>query len=239
MNKLRIGWMYPDLLNLHGERGSVQALVRTAENLGLDVEVVRVADFDDAIPFDTLDLLIFLPGEIKTLAVIRQALRTQEQRLRRYVEEGGTVIAIGTSGIIFGKQIVRVDGSVVEGFGLLDLTATERSFVWGDDLHLRIDETKQELLGNQILMADVETSMPFGHTLYGRGNNGSGAEGARSRNLIYTNCLGPLFVKNPWFAEDVLKSIVLRKLGVVRKAPNQLALASFDTTLRFIQSKQQ
>ena len=27
MHKITVGWMYPNLLNLHGERGSVQALV--------------------------------------------------------------------------------------------------------------------------------------------------------------------------------------------------------------------
>ena len=237
MNKLTIGWMYPDILNLHGERGSVQALVRTAEALGLEAELIRVADFDDEIPFEKLDLMIFLPGEIKTLAVIREALRPREEALRAFVEQGGTVVAIGTSGLIFGREIRRLDGSRVEGFGLLDLTATERQYVWGDDLHVCLRENKQELIGCQIMMADVETSAPLGRTLYGRGNDGRGDEGARYKNLIYTNCLGPLFVKNPWFAEDLIKNICLRKLGLNPGLPQDLALNSFDTTLRFLESK--
>ncbi|MBQ6159982.1 MAG: cobalamin biosynthesis protein CobQ [Oscillospiraceae bacterium] len=237
MNKLTIGWMYPDILNLHGERGSVQALARTAERLGLEAQVVRVADFDDEIPFDRLDLLLFLPGELKTLAVIREALRPQEARLRQYVEDGGTVVAIGTSGLIFGREILRLDGSKVEGFGLLDLTAKEREYVWGDDLHVCLRENRQELIGSQVQMADVETSMPLGRTLYGRGNKGDGAEGARYRNLIYTNCLGPLFVKNPWFAEELVKNLVLRHLGLKPGTADELAQASFDTTLRFLNSK--
>jgi CobQ-like glutamine amidotransferase family enzyme len=141
--------MYPDILNLHGERGSVQALIRTAENLGLEAELLRVEDFDDPIPFEKIDLMLFLPGELKTLGVIREALRPQEERLRSYVEQGGTLVAIGTSGLIFGKRITRLDGSALEGFGLLDLNAAERKYVWGDDLHLCIRQSKQELIGCQ------------------------------------------------------------------------------------------
>lgn len=237
MNKLTIGWAYPDILNLHGERGSVQALVRAAENLGLEAELLRVEDFDDEIPFDALDLLVFLPGELKTLAVIREALRPQEEKLRAYVENGGTLVAIGTSGMIFGKTITRLDGSEIRGFGLLDLNAKERKYVFGDDLHLRIRENGQELIGCQIMMADVEAAAPFGQVLYGRGNDGSGAEGARYRNLIYTNCLGPLFVKNPWFAEDLIRQLRPQWRDLAPKSANELARASFDTTLKFIASK--
>ena len=64
MYKITVGWMYPDLLNLHGERGSLQGLIAIGANLGLDVEVRRIENFDEPIPFDELDILMFLPGEI-------------------------------------------------------------------------------------------------------------------------------------------------------------------------------
>lgn len=238
MHKIIVGWMYPDILNLHGERGSVQALVSIGANLGLEVEIRRIDNFDEPIPYDTLDLLLFLPGEISSFRHLVPSLRRQMGELNAFVEKGGYVLALGTTGLLFGKETRREDGSVQEGLGLLDLTATERRYVWGDDLQMRIKETRQELIGSQIMMADVETSMPLGTTIYGRGNNGTGTEGARYRNLIYTNCTGPLFVKNPWFAEDILKDICLHKfLGLQKKKPNTLASNSFDSTERFIKTK--
>ena len=238
MHKLRIGWMYPNLLNLHGERGSVQALVQIGNKLGLEVEIVRVEDFDQAIPFDTLDMLIFLPGEISVLAHVIPTLRSQQTQLRSYLEQGGHLLAIGTTGFMFGKRITREDGSDLECLGYLDMTAKERKYVWGDDLHVRITDSKQELAGSQIMMADVDAAAPLGTTLYGRGNNGTGAEGARWKNLIYTNCLGPLFVKNPWFGEAILKDICMKKfLGLTAPAVHPIASASFDSTLEFIQTK--
>ena len=239
MDKLRLGWMYPDLLNLHGERGSVEALKRAGENLGVQVEIVKIKDSQDKIPFDSLDCMIFLPGEIKTLFLLKPYLEAQKEKLASYLDAGKYLIALGTSGLLFGETVERESGEILEGLGFLNMKARERKYVWGDDLHFRLLDTKQEIFGSQIQMADVVTDMPLGQILYGHGNNKGGFfEGARYKNLIYTNCLGPVFVKNPWWAEDILKDICLNKfLGLRQKRPNHFASESFDSGLRFLQEK--
>lgn len=238
MPKITVGWMYPNLLNLHGERGSVQALVQVGKQMGVDVDVIRMEDFDDPIPFDTLDLLIFLPGEISTFSHLVPALNKQKPALDKYLNDGGYLLALGTTGLMFGMSILREDGSSLDGLKYLDMTAKERKYVWGDDLHFRINATGQELAGSQIMMADVDVADPLGNTIYGRGNNGTGYEGARWNNLIYTNCLGPLFVKNPWFAEAILRDICDKKsIEITGQADHKIAKDSFQSTLRFIQKK--
>ena len=237
MNKITVGWMYPNLLNLHGERGSVQALERIGKKMGMDVEILRIEDFSQPIPFEKLDLLMFLPGEIAVFPHLIAALRVSG--LEDYLNKGGYLVAIGTSGLMFGRTVTREDGSTVEGLGYLDMTAKERKYVWGDDLHLRINDTQQELIGSQIQMADVDAKEPLAATLYGMGNNNTGAEGAKYKNLIYTNCLGPLFVKNPWFAESIMNGILQQKgLPAVAAEPDPIAARSFASTLEFIKKKQ-
>ena len=236
MHKVTVGWMYPDLLNLHGERGSVQALTQIGANMGITVEIRRIENFHESIPFEELDLLFFLPGEIAMFQHLIPALNTEG--LRNYLDNGGYLLALGTSGLMFGKTVLREDGSSIDGLGYLDMTAKERKFVWGDDLHIRLNDTKQELVGSQIQMADVDAKFPLATTIYGMGNNHSGAEGARWNNLIYTNCLGPIFIKNPWFAENLLKDILLKKyMDVHSKSRHIFATNSFESTLRFIQDK--
>ena len=238
MPKIIVGWMYPNLLNLHGERGSVQALVSVGKQLGLDVEVRRIEDFDDPIPLEELDLLIFLPGEIEVFRYLVSALNKQRAQLDQYLNNDGYLLALGTTGLLFGKQITREDGTDLDCLGHLDMTAKERKYVWGDDLHVRLKGSKTELAGSQIMMADVEAAAPLAETIYGRGNNGSGTEGARWNNLIYTNCMGPLFVKNPWFAEDILKDICAKKsFEITGTADHTIARNSFHSTLRFIAKK--
>ncbi len=236
MHKITVGWMYPNLLNLHGERGSVKALVEIGKQLGIDVEIVRIEDFNDPIPFDGLDMLMFLPGEIATISHIIPALQTDA--LKNYLEQDGHVLALGTSGLMFGKSILREDGSTVTGLGYLDMTAKERKFVFGDDFHFRINDSGMELAGAQIQMADVDTKQSLGTVIYGMGNNNTGAEGARWKNLIYTNCTGPLFVKNPWFAESILKEIMANKdVEITTRGEYPIARNAFDATLAFIQNK--
>ena len=236
MDKITVGWMYPNLLNLHGERGSVQALVEIGKQLDIDVDVIRIEDFDDPIPYETLDLLIFLPGEIAVLQHLIPALNTDG--LENYLEQGGYALAIGTTGLMFGKSITREDGTILNGLGYLDMTATERKYVWGDDLHIKLLGSNMELAGAQIQMADVDCKYPLATTVYGMGNNNTGAEGGRWKNLIYTNCLGPLFVKNPWFGEHILKGILEQKGISIEKSGNYpLARASFQSTLDFISNK--
>lgn len=236
MHKITVGWMYPNLLNLNGERGSVQALVEIGKQIGIEIEILRIEDFDDAVPFENLDLLMFLPGEITTLSHIIPAL--EGSALGAYLERGGYAIALGTSGLMFGKSILREDGSTVNGLGFLDMTAKERKFVFGDDFHFRMNEGGMELAGAQIQMADVDAANPIGSVIYGMGNNGSGAEGARWNNLVYTNCTGPLFVKNPWFAEQILKEIMAsRGVTIEETGSYPIAKAGFAATLAFIDSK--
>lgn len=238
MAKITIGWMYPNLLNLHGERGSVQALEQIGKQLGTEMEILRIEDFDDPIPFESLDLMLFLPGEIHEFQYLIPAL--QSDSLRNYLDNGGYLLAIGTSGLMFGNSITREDGSTIKGLGYLDMSAKERRYVWGDDLHVRINDSQMELAGSQIQMADVDAANPLATTLYGMGNNNSGAEGARWKNLIYTNCLGPLFVKNPWFAEAILKDILQQKgVPCENSISHKIAQESFRSTLSFIKQKMQ
>lgn len=78
-----------------------------------------------------------------------------------------------------------------------------------------------------------------GYTRYGYGNCGKRDEGARKDNVIATNCLGPLFVKNPWWAEEIIKDIIVcNKLGTGKeKQEYTLENQSFEATKRFIDEK--
>lgn len=237
MNKITVGWMYPNLLNLHGERGSIQMLERVGRNMGLDIEIRRIENLQDTIPFSELDLLIFLPGEIEMFQHLIPALTSQKNGLDGYLNNGGYLLALGTTGLLFGKTVTRETGNILTCLGYIDMVAKERKYVWGDDLHFRINSTKQELVGSQIQMADVAVKEPLGTVLYGMGNNNDGQEGARWKNLIYTNCLGPLFVKNPWFCQSLLQEICMQKFMKATVVNDIIASNSFDATLKFISSK--
>ena len=67
MNNLNIAWCWPDILNLHGDRGNVMALIRIAEKMGLEPKVHKVVNYGDPIDFQNMDIVLFNPGEFKSI----------------------------------------------------------------------------------------------------------------------------------------------------------------------------
>lgn len=214
-NKLVITWCYPDILNLHGDRGNIMALERVAKMMNLEVEIKKVERYDEKIDFENTDILFFNPGELKSAEYIIEALENQRKELKNYIESNKVVLAIGTTGSIFSKRIVRIDKSDVVGLGFLDMICYERSSIVGDDLICKVRDTDIELNGNQISIIDTKLNddIYLADVSYGYGNDGyaNKKEGARYKNLIYTNLLGPLFVKNPWYAQNLIKEAMKNK----------------------------
>ena len=220
-NELNISWCYPDILNLHGDRGNIMALKRVGETLGLTVNIKKIETYNDRIDFENTDILFFNTGELKVVKNIIQALNKQREELIEYIEKEKVAIAIGTTGAVFAKHIIRVDNEEIEGLGLLDMDCKERKLVYGDDILYTLNNEETEINGSQIQIIDtyLNSDNALGHIKYGHGNNGDEQkqEGARYKNLVFTNALGPVFVKNPWFAEQLIKVAMKNKNIEVEK----------------------
>lgn len=223
--KINLFWMYPDILNLHGDRGNIQAFEYAAKKMGLEAEVTKVVNPGDAIDLGKADLMVFGPGELKTCRILADALRDRVEELNAWLASGGHIFVTGTSGTVFGGRVERMNGADFEGLGLLNVTAKERRMILGNDLHVELADG-MEVMGSQIQMAEytVDPAQALGKVLYGHGNRNTGDEGARSGNLIWTNLLGPVMVKNPWWACRILAEIADRK-GLSYTVP---AMVEFD-----------
>ncbi len=237
---LNLVWLYPDILNLHGERGSIQAFQKVAENLNVEIKITRVNDYKEKIDFKNTDIIFCPPGELKVMPNIIAALESQKDEFEKYIEDNKYLLCIGTTGSIFAKNIKKENGEVIEGLGLIDMDVAERKMVLGDDLQFVINKTKQEIIGSQIQLVDfnVKNEDSLGNVEYGYGNNGTELEGARKKNAIFTNCLGPVFVKNPWWAEEIIKDAILNKeYNISTSKEYVLENKSFNTTKKFIKEK--
>lgn len=207
--KIKVLWLYPSVLNLHGERGNMMALSRVAGIMGLTLEIVRVEAPGDVLPLDEADMLYLAPGQVKDMANIADAMKAQNEQLNAFVERGGAILATGTAGCVLARETVRADGSRFPGLGLLPMTCRERDAVYGDDIWFTTDKGF-EVIGCQIQVVDTlldTEARPYGKLIYGRGNNGGGDEGCRRKNVVFTNTLGPMLVKNPRIAEGLLCQI--------------------------------
>lgn len=239
---INIFWMYPDMLNLHGDRGNILALGKVADKMGLTLNVTKIERFNEKIDFEKSDIMLFSPGELKVALKVLDRLKDDIREVEEYIASNKYILVIGTTGSIFGKEIELLeDSKIVKGLDFFNMYSKERNSVIGDDIYFSIND-KQEIIGSQIHMLDfdVNETQVLGNIKYGYGNNGNKTEGARVKNLIFTNALGPVFVKNPWWAESILGDIADRKGIEVKDIPvehYEIEIKSFNSIKELIDKK--
>jgi len=243
-NKLNLVWLYPDMLNLHGDRANIQAFEKVAKKLELEINVQKIEDYNTNIDFENTDIILVNPGELKVIKTVIESLNKQKEELEKYINKNKFFILIGTSGAIMAKKTKRLSGEEIEGLGYLDMECSQREYIHGDDIYFELnDENKTEIVGSQIQVIDTKLNddITLGNIKYGLGNCGDGSEGAKYKNVIFTNGLGPIFVKNPWWAEKIIKEAMKNK-GIeldnkIDEAEFEIELKSNEVIKEFINSK--
>lgn len=245
MKTMKIGWLFPDTLYLHGERGNILALERFARKAGFAPEIEKIGLETENFEPMAYDVLFCAPGEITSFPVVIAWLTPYIEKLNDYIEAGKPLLVTGTSVAIWCKEIQRADGSCFSGLGLLSATAKEKDAVYGDDNDFTCDyggET-MEIIGNQIQMADFfdEEEAPFGKLIYGYGNTGKDRrEGFVKKNAIFTNTLGPMLVTNPWLTVKLIEAAARAKGEAAEwsDCDFELEQKSFATKKEFILGKE-
>lgn len=251
---LKTAWMYPDTLYLHGERGTIMALERTADAMGIGMETDRIdlgsADLD---PME-YDIVFYGPGEVPSFETVIAEISGYRERLRSFMDSGRVLLVTGASVGMFCRNIAlygdgrAADGSrKLKGAGLIPADAAEREYVYGNDelIDAVYNGREMELLGNQIQMLDIYLEEGGGYSRlgtvrYGRGNNGvDGAEGAVYRNCVFTNMTGPLLACDPWLAEEMIRCAA-DAAGIElpeRSVDHSLELRSLELKKEFVRDK--
>ena len=247
MSTLKIAWLFPDTLYLHGERGNILALERFARLGGFEPETAKI-DFltENFHPMD-YDVIFCPPGEIASFPAVVKKLCEVKDELNDFIKSGRVLFVTGTSVAIWCKEVRRFDGSSFSGMGFVDAVAEEKETVYGDDNYFTCTYNGQDIdiIGNQIQMADFvsyegrETDF-FGRLKYGYGNTGKDTnEGFIIKNSVFTNSLGPVLVTNPKLTIEIIRVCAFNRgiAGLEIEFDSELEDKSFDTKKEFILTK--
>ena len=236
---INVLWMYPDILNLHGERGNAMAFEKIGKKLGLKVNIDRLDNIDEKIDFDKYDILLFNAGQLKEIEVLSNILSNQKDELDKYIKEDKIIFVTGTTISLFSNNISRLDNSNFKGLNIFDIDIKERDNILGDDLYFSFNN--MDIIGPQIQMIDIDIKeeKPLGKIIYGYGNNGNSFEGARKNNVFLTNTLGPVLVKNPWLCEYLFDLVIKRKKikQKKKKIAYELEKKSLESCIEFVNKK--
>lgn len=235
--RITIGHLYPDLLNLYGDRGNITALKKRLEWRNIQAEIQEF-ELHDEIDFTALDLVFIGGGSDREQRLVCHRLLEQKDALKEYVESNGVLMAVCGGYQLLGKYY-KIQEETIEGLGILDLYT----------------ETKQErLIGKSIIKSGLfddfivgfenhggrtyTNHLPLGMVRYGKGNNGEdGMEGVVYKNVVGTYLHGPVLPANPKLTDWLLEKSLLRKYGENAPALSPLDDSREDSARAYILKK--
>jgi CobQ-like glutamine amidotransferase family enzyme len=222
MRELNICHLYPDLLNLYGDRGNIIALKKRCEWRGIDARVTGVT-MGEAFEPDRYDIVFLGGGQDYEQQIIQDDVINGKGSAIKSAIGSGTVFLCVCGGYqLLGKYYRTWDGTEIEFLGALNLwTIGGKKRMIGNivvecDFLKPYDEIGRIVgfenhSGRTFLGDGVE---PLGKILRGNGNNGEdGGEGAICRNVFCTYSHGSVLPKNPAFADHLLSLALRRKYG--------------------------
>lgn len=212
--KLTIGHLYPDLLNLYGDRGNIQCFRKRLAWRGIEADVIPFSS-GDKIDFTGLDLVLLGGGSDREQELVCGYLKEIRQAMKEYVENGGVLLAVCGGYQLLGNYY-KTDKKLIEGLEILDIYTEWEQERLVSNLILDTSIVKTPIVGfeNHGGRTYIGDYTPLGRVAFGFGNTGrTGYEGIVYKNVIATYLHGPLLPKNPEVCDWLLARALKRKYG--------------------------
>ena len=230
----KILYLYYDFLNLYGDNGNVRIMEKRLKDQGFDVEVVRKTITDEEISFEGFDFIYCGSGTEARRTVAVSHFKQFEKQFKAAVDAGTPVLFTGNAWGMLGKNIETLYGDKADGLGLFDFDLKE--------------EIKTRFTGDAVLTAEGFAD-PFvgfinkcdviegfdGYMFKITKTIGQipfTGDGVRSGNLFGISLIGPVLVKNPFFATYLTKLITEKRGVTYRETPYSFEEKGYAMTLK-------
>jgi CobQ-like glutamine amidotransferase family enzyme len=223
---LRLGHLYPDQLNLYGDRGNILTLQRRCRERQIDLQIIGLG-IGDALAPDEYDILFIGGGQDKEQAPVAQDFsEVKGDGLRAAVEDDVPVLAVCGGFQLLCHYYRPAYGPDLRGLGIFDAWTIHKGPRTPRCIgNIVIEWEKQTLVGfeNHGGRTYLGTAKPLGKVLKGFGNNAEDqTEGAIYRHAYGTYLHGSLLPKNPHFADYLIQLALQHKYAKTNSAaPNE------------------
>lgn len=215
---LRLGHLYPDQLNMYGDRGNIIVLRERAAWRGVTLQVTPL-ELGEPLDSAAYDMLFVGGGQDKEQDEVARDLREAKgEGFLRAIEADMPVLAVCGGYQLLAKYYHPAEGPDLEGIGVFDAWTIHKgkkiprcignvALAWGESTLIGFENHG----GRTYLGSDAK---PLGRVLAGHGNNSEdGYEGCVYRNTYGTYLHGSLLPKNPHFADYLLRLALDRRYG--------------------------
>lgn len=208
--QLTIGWIYPKLMNVYGDRGNVITLQKRCEWRDIEVEIKYLDAPLSEEDLEKCDLLMMGGAQDEQQEIVSDDLKKKNKVLKSAIEKGIPGLYVCGAYQFLGNYYKESDGTEIHGLGIFDLHT--------------INPGNERLIGNLAVQTDFVGKLigfenhggrtylgknikPLGTVASGFGNNGEDkTEGAVYKNSIGTYFHGPILPKNPELADYLIKT---------------------------------
>lgn len=220
MYELNICHLYPDLLNLYGDRGNIIALAKRLEWRGINVNTSYVTLGDMFIP-ENCDIVFLGGGQDYEQEIIQDdLLKSKGNEIKNAIENNKVFLCICGGYQLLGKYYKTWDGKEIEFLGAIDLWTIGGEKRMIGNLVFECDFLVSETCDGRVIGFENhsgrtylgEKVKPLGKVIKGCGNNGEdNYEGAIYKNVYCSYSHGSLLPKNPSLSDHLISLALKQK----------------------------
>lgn len=222
---ITIGHLYPDLLNLYGDRGNIECLQRRCTWRDIKVTTIPITietDFTNELA-DEINLIFMGGGEdASQKQLYHDFINHKGELIKKYIENNGVGLFICGGYQLLGKYYRPYQGKDIKGLNVLNIYTQH----FGRDKKRCVGNVVCQIKGVEYLNEKTlvgfanhggrtflgQDIKPLSLITTGEGNNGDDkTEGAVYKNIICTYLHGPLLPKNPHLADYLIKNALEKK----------------------------
>ena len=210
--ELNICHLYPDILNLYGDRGNIITMKRRPEDRGIKVNIDECS-IGQPLNADKYDIFFIGGGQdFEQEVLLRDLAGGKARDIRAAVEDEKVFLAICGGYQMLGEYYKTWDGVQLDFIGAIGVhTIGAKERMIGNYMFRTPPESGDTVVvgfenhsGKTYLSEQVA---PLGMMLSGNGNNGEDkTEGARYKNVFGTYSHGSLLPKNPVLCDFILQT---------------------------------
>lgn len=226
--------LYPEELNIYGDRGNIITLTKRLEWRGYTVELIR-AGVGDKVDIKSADIIFGGGGQDRGQIAVGQDLQRHAKALHAAAKDGVPMLTICGTYQLFGRGFTTLEGLQIPGIELFQartIGSTQRMI---GNVSIQTPFGRLEGFENHSGRTLLEEGQEaFGSVIRGFGNDGtSGKEGAVFHNVYGTYLHGPVLPKNPVFADALIQAALKRKYGISQLEPldDTAELAASETAM--------
>ena len=213
METIKIAHLYYDLMNLYGEHGNILALAHHLEEHKVRV-ITHYLSVDDKIDFNKYDIFYIGSGNKESFDIVLNDILKRKEEIKEAIDNNKFFFVTGNALDLFGKSYHTLYELEKETLDILKYEAHETDFrIVGEQVY-KFPKLKEEVIGfenrNSVLKMVKENHL-F-DVIEGTGYvPKSVSEGIKKKNFYGTYLLGPIFIRNPYFTEYIVKEILNHK----------------------------